>query len=212
MKRLLKMRSLFTRHSEVALIGALETQLGTVLQGAHIASSVADGTAELGAARLEMEAVEKRGDERRAELVEMLSQTLTTPIDREDMFRLSRAIDDILNSLRDFVRESDLYDVGDQSRLSPALEDVVEGISELQAAVRMMAQHPDGVVEHALAARKAGNAVCRKYQYEVAYLFRDEMSAMAMKSRELTRRLDIAGERISEASDTLADAVMKRWH
>jgi hypothetical protein len=30
--------------------------------------------------------------------------------------------------------------------------------------------------------------------------------------RELVRRLDIAGERLSDAADALADGAMKRWH
>ena len=38
-----------------------------------------------------------------------LAGVLVTPVDREDLFRLSRSIDDVLDNLRDFVREWDLY-------------------------------------------------------------------------------------------------------
>ena len=53
--------------------------------------------------------------------------------------------------------------------------------------------------------------MCRKYQYEIAHLFISEMTAEAMKSRELARRLDIAGSRICESADALADGTLMRW-
>lgn len=210
--RLPRFASLLTRRAESQLVHTLTKQLDVALEAAQLSQSVVEGSIDLGKAHEKMSAVEHRGDVKRAELVETLSRALASPIDREDLFRLSRSIDDIVDTLRDFVRESHLYRVGDQTRLSPAIADVTEGIMELREAVEALLGNASMVTEHALSARKSGGAVCRKYQYEIAYLFNEEMSATAMKSRELARRLDIAGSRICEAADAVADGAMKRWH
>ena len=136
--RLARLRSLFSRRAESQLIGSLVAQLDVALDAASLCSSVVNGEVDLEGAHRQMERIEHRGDLRRADLVEQLSHSLATPIDREDLFRLSRSIDDIIDTLRDFVRESHLYRVGDQSRLAPALADVTEGIDALHEAVSML--------------------------------------------------------------------------
>ena len=65
---------------------------------------MAKGKLAPGEAHERIAEIEQRGDAMRAELVTRLSGVLVAPIDREDLFRLSRSIDDVLDNLRDFVR------------------------------------------------------------------------------------------------------------
>ena len=77
--------------------------------GVEVAVRLADGALVPGAARAAMADVEHEGDAQRAALVAELSASLTTPIDREDLYRFSRSVDDVLDNLRDLVRETDLF-------------------------------------------------------------------------------------------------------
>ena len=62
----------------------------------------------------------------------------------------------------------------------------------------------------ALAAKKAGGQVRRRYQDRLADLYESELSTEVMKARDLLRRLDVVGLRLNEAADALADAAVKR--
>lgn len=195
---------------DVALTEALIGQLESTKEGAWLAITMIGGEIGRAEAHEKMRDIEHRGDTYRARLVAELSESLVTPIDREDLFRLSRSIDDILDSLRDFVRESYLYRVKGQRRFAPMLDQVVVGIEALEQSVRDLAASTSAAGHDALEAKKIGGNIQRMYQYEIARIFADEVTAEAMKERELARRLEIVASAISNAADAIADGAMKR--
>jgi uncharacterized protein Yka (UPF0111/DUF47 family) len=209
-KRLRRIKDLMTGRMDSALTEALLGQLEATKEGAWLAMAMIGGEVGRTGAHEEMRAIEHLGDEERARLVDELTDALVTPIDREDLFRLSRSIDDVLDSLRDFVRESHLYRVPDQIRFTPLLDQVIVGIDALENAVRDLASRPSVVARDALEAKKAGGAIRRMYQYEISRIFSGELTPDAMKQRELVRRLEIVGVAIGEAADAIADGAMKR--
>ncbi|MEU6714264.1 DUF47 family protein [Nonomuraea sp. NPDC046802] len=210
MKRLRRIRDLMTGRMDSALTEALLGQLQATKEGAWLAMAMIGGEVGRTGAHEQMRSIEHLGDEERARLIEELKNALVTPIDREDLFRLSRSIDDVLDSLRDFVRESHLYRVPDQIRFTPMLDQVIVGIDALENAVCDLATRPSVVVHDALEAKKAGGAIRRMYQYEISRIFSGEVTAEALKERELVRRLEIVGMSIGEAADAITDGAMKR--
>ncbi|MET8865734.1 DUF47 family protein [Nonomuraea sp. NPDC049421] len=210
MKRLRRIKDLMTGRMDSALTEALLGQLEATKEGAWLAMAMIGGEVGRTGAHEQMRSIEHLGDEERARLIDELKTALVTPIDREDLFRLSRSIDDVLDSLRDFVRESHLYRVPDQIRFTPLLDQVIVGIDALENAVRDLASRPSVVAQDALEAKKAGGAIRRMYQYEISRIFSGELTAEAMKQRELVRRLEIVGVAIGEAADAIADGAMKR--
>ncbi|GHH66501.1 hypothetical protein GCM10017673_12080 [Streptosporangium violaceochromogenes] len=210
MKRLQRVRDLITGRMDGALTEALLGQLEATKEGAWLAIAMIGGDTDRTDAHARMRAIEHRGDTERARLIEELSGSLVTPVDREDLFRLSRSIDDVLDSLRDFVRESHLYRVADQRRFAPMLDQTIVGIQALESAVRDLVSGPSAVTRDALEAKKAGGTLRRMYQYEIARIFSSEINAETLKKRELVRRLEIVGIAIGEAADAIADGAMKR--
>ncbi|MEV1174079.1 DUF47 family protein [Nonomuraea sp. NPDC049784] len=210
MRRLSRVRDLLAGRMDTALTEALTGQLQATKEGAWLALAMVAGEVDRTGAHERMRAIEHLGDTRRAWLVSELEHALVTALDREDLFRLSRYIDDVLDALRDFVRESRLYQVAEQIRFIPLLDQVIVGIEALEKAVRALSSKPAAVVHDALAAKKAGGAVRRMYQYEIARIFSEELTAERMKERELARRLEIAGTAIANAADAAADGAMKR--
>ncbi|HEX4813779.1 MAG TPA: DUF47 family protein [Nonomuraea sp.] len=209
-KRMRRIRDLMTGRMDSAVADALLGQLQATREGAWLAMAMIGGEVGRTGAHEQMRSIEHLGDEERARLVEELKTALVTPIDPEDLFRLSRSIDDVLDSLRDFVRESHLYRVPDQIRFTPMLDQVIVGIDALESAVRDLASSPSVVTADALEAKKAGGAIRRMYQYEISRIFSGELTADAMKERELVRRLEIVGVAIGEAADAITDGAMKR--
>ncbi len=209
-KRLRRIKDLMTGRMDSALTEALLGQLEATKEGAWLAMAMIGGEVGRTGAHEQMRTIEHLGDEERSRLIDELKTALVTPIDREDLFRLSRSIDDVLDSLRDFVRESHLYRVPDQIRFTPLLDQVIVGIDALENAVRDLASRPSVVAQDALEAKKAGGAIRRMYQYEISRIFSGEITPEAMKERELVRRLEIVGVAIGDAADAIADGAMKR--
>ncbi|MET7279933.1 DUF47 family protein [Kribbella sp. NPDC005582] len=191
---------------------ALRGQLGKAIDGVSLTARMVRGEIGPAEARAEMVDVEHDGDSLRAVLVGELSTALTTPIDREDLYRLSRSVDDVLDNLRDLVRETDLYGALPDTADSEILAAVAEGLALLQTAIGSVSRRPAEVTMTTLAVRKCAGRVRQLYQMAVAKLFEQELSTDLLKRRELLRRLDVVGLRLGECADTLSDAMLKRSH
>ena len=191
-------------------VDLLGRQLQATLEGSALACRAVARDLTWDQARSFMTEIEHRGDELRGQLVRELSTSLVTPIDREDLFRISRSIDDVLDNLRDFVRECGLFDVKDTTRLRPVLDAVVDAIRQLQAAVEVIAVARQEIGRRALTARKASGQIRRQYDTQLAMLYQQGLTTELLRERELLRRLDVVGLRLGEAADALSDAAVKR--
>ena len=197
-------------HSRLAVLATLEAQLTEAAAACRLALSVAEGSVTSADALLRIAEIEHRGDAMRSELVTRLTGVLVAPIDREDLFRLSRSIDDVVDNLRDFVREWDLYGFKKAGAFVGLLDAAARGIGDLQLAVQAVAKDPKDT-KTALAAKRSANEIRRLYDSELGRLFRGELAMAVVRRRELLRRLDVVGLRLNEAADRLSDAAIKRW-
>jgi uncharacterized protein Yka (UPF0111/DUF47 family) len=196
--------------SDRRLIEIVAGQIDVAVDGAALARTMAAGGTSAASARTAMSAIEHRGDDERSRLVVALTATLTTPIDREDLFRLSRCVDDVLDGVRDFVRETHLYGLAGQSSVIPILDAVIDGLCALRSAVQELPQNGSEAGRATLTAKKSASRIRQCYQLELAELFKGSLDIEIMKRRELLRRLDVVGLRLGEAADALADGIVKR--
>jgi uncharacterized protein len=194
------------------VIDLIRRQVAVAREGAVLAGSAASGTIESPAARTRMAEIEHEGDAARAELVRALWRILATPIDREDLYRLSRSIDDVLDQLRDFVREADLFGVADLAFAVEPLQAVTDGLDELEQALLKITGDPGSVTTALLATRKSQSRVRQLYQARLTELFNGPLAMDTLRERELLSRLDAVGRRLGESADALADAMLKRSH
>lgn len=188
----------------------LTGHVDATLEGARLAVRATMGEVAPDDAWIAMTDVEHRGDDFRSELVRLLSTTIITPIDREDMYRISTSIDDVLDNLRDFMRECDLFVVLERHRLTPVLEAITLATEALRSAIEVIAVRPQEITRRAVIAKRAGNEIRRQYELQLAELFVGEVTMEVLKQRELLRRLDVVGLRLGEAANALSDAAVKR--
>jgi uncharacterized protein len=156
--------------------------------------------------------IEHDGDDVRGAVVEELASALILPLDREDLFRVSRSVDDVLDNLRDFARELALFELQDVRCVSAMVDELEQALTHLRAAVTGIPDEDESFPRAVLAAKKASNGVRSRYDEALAGLFEDPVDADTMKQRELLRRLDVVGLRLGEAGDALADGAVKRAH
>lgn len=191
-------------------VGYLLGQTDAAIEGAQLVRRCVAGEIGRATAVEEMRVVEHRGDQVRGELIRDLGSALVTPIDREDLFRASRALDDVLDVLRDFVRQWELFEMDRSEVIQPVVEATCDALLDLREAVAMIDAEPRMITTRALKAKKSGNAIRRSHDVQLAALYRETLSVDTLKERDLLRRLDVVGIRFGTVANTLADAAIKR--
>lgn len=199
----------FLRSSrQVRIIDLLGDQIEFTVEGSKIAKEACLRQRPERELRDEMNAVEHRGDDARRELVRSMRSTLASHLEREDIFRISRSIDDVLDNLRDFVREISLWQVTLGDEAVQALENVELSLEHLGRAVTVRSLSESR--SQSLAASRYANTLRRHYQDVLAEIFRAQLTMDTLKVRESMRRIDVIGLRLLEASDALLDGLIKR--
>lgn len=156
---------------------------------------------------------EKEADEARRILIDELNKTFITPFDREDIFALSRAVDDVIDYAYSTMTEIEVLKVEPTEymvRISQLLRDAA---AELKAAVKCLQDHPNVAAEHTQRAKALENRVEKVYREALADMFKDvnEVKKLVkiMKLREVYRHLSNAADRGDEAANIIADIIVK---
>ncbi len=157
---------------------------------------------------------EKEADEARRILINELNRTFITPFDREDIFALSRTIDDVLDYAFSTVTEMEILKVKPTTYMHRIASILRDAAFELLQAVDRLEEHPGVANEHAQRAKALENRVEEVYREALADLFtgaEDIKHVMKMlKSREVYRHLSNAADRGDEAANVIADIVVKK--
>jgi len=157
---------------------------------------------------------EKEADEVRRILIDELNRTFVTPFDREDIFALSRSIDDVVDYADSTVIEMVILKVGPTPYMLRIASLLKDAAYEIWHGVQRLPKHPNVAIDHAQRAKALENRVEAVYREAVADLFsgpEDLHHVVEMlKLREVYRHLSNAADRGDEAANTIADIVVKR--
>ena len=157
--------------------------------------------------------LEKEADEVRRILIDELNRTFVTPIDREDIFALSRAIDDIIDYGYSTVGEMDILEVEPNDYLRRMTSLLCDAAREIYMGMLRLADHPGVAEDHAVRAKALENRVETVYREALADLFNQpqdvEHIVEMLKLREIYRHLSNAADRGDEAANVLSDIVVK---
>jgi predicted phosphate transport protein (TIGR00153 family) len=189
----------------------IHEQAALTLAGLDALKAYMDG--QNGAAAAELIRAEKEADEIRRILIFELNKTFITPFDREDIFALSRTIDDVLDYAYSTLNEMEVLKVRPtpfMARIASLLRDAA---FELLQAVDRLQDHPGVANEHAQRAKALENRIEDVYREALADLFsgtEDTKHIVKMlKQREVYRHLSNAADRGDEAANVIADIVVK---
>ena len=156
---------------------------------------------------------EKEADEARRILIAELNKTFVTPFDREDIFALSRTIDDVLDYAYSTVSELEILKVQPTPYMQSMAALLRDAAFELSSAVNCIDEHPAVANDHAQRAKALENRVESVYREALADLFKGAEDVKhvikMMKLREVYRHLSNAADRGDEAANVIADIVVK---
>jgi uncharacterized protein Yka (UPF0111/DUF47 family) len=154
--------------------------------------------------------IEHEADACKRALREGLSEAFTTPLDPEDVFELSRGLDEILNDAKNLVGEAEAMRSGTDAAIATMAAELLAGVRRLDEALRAFA---DGDREAATAT--ADRAV--KEQRRLQHAYREAIAALVDNAdvrevaakRELYRRLARAGDELVLVAERIWYSVLK---
>jgi predicted phosphate transport protein (TIGR00153 family) len=160
-----------------------------------------------------VDVLEGEADEVRRILIDELNRTFITPFDREDIFALSRTIDDVLDYGQTTVEEMTTLGVAPNEYIRSMATVLRDAAKKLHLAMLRLKDHPQVALDHATRAKALENQAERIYREAIADLFRGpqdiEHVVLMLKMREVYRHLSNAADRGDEAANILSDIVVK---
>jgi predicted phosphate transport protein (TIGR00153 family) len=161
----------------------------------------------------EITRLEKEADELRRILIDELNRSFVTPFDREDIFALSRVIDDIIDYGNTTVDEMVILEIEPTPYMGRIVSLLREAAYEIHLATLRLKDHPNVALDHATRAKALENRVESVYREALADLFHGpkdvEHIVEMLKLRETYRHLSNAADRGDEAANIIGDIVVK---
>lgn len=192
-------------------IHLIHEQASLTLEGMELLKAYVSQPDQLLADKLTLK--EKEADEARRILIFELNKTFITPFDREDIFALSRAIDDVLDYAYSTMTEIIILKVEPTDFMVRICSLLRDATFELLRGVERLQDHPGVASEHAQRAKALENKVEDVYREALADMFSDtddsKQLVKMLKLREVYRHLSNAADRGDEAANVLADIVVK---
>lgn len=183
---------------------------GHLVEGARIlAEMLADGNDRERTAQ-EMKDAEHRCDEVTHEIVRRVNSTFVTPFDREDMYRLTNGLDDVMDDMEAAVDYVYLYELGP---LPAGLEDQVEVLqraADLTADAMPRLRTMRDLEEYWIEVNRLENLGDQIYRRLLANLFNGTYDALTvMKLKDVIEQLEAATDSFERVANIVEQIAVK---
>lgn len=157
--------------------------------------------------------LERAADDVRRQLIGELNRTFVTPIDREDLFALSRAIDDVLDHIYSTTTEMEILHVTPNDHLRAIARLLCGAAVELHHAAEHLERDAQTADSHAFRVKTIANQGETWYAEALAALFTEpnELAGVMsiLKLREIYQHMSNALNSTEQAADIISDIIVK---
>lgn len=191
----------------IDVLGMLSKQAAITVEGMEALDAWAEGDM---AAADRLRECEHQADDRKRELRAALTEAFSTPLEPEDIFELSRGLDEVLNSAKNVVGEAEAMQTAPNAAIAEMSAELADGTRRLAEAFAMVERD-----DRADATAVADQAV--KNQRNLEHTYRAAMSALIevedireiAARRELYRRLARTGDELVRVAERVWYSVLK---
>jgi len=154
--------------------------------------------------------LETEGDRLTREVIDLLNRTFVTPLDRDDMYRLVTAIDDVCDYIDEAADNVDAYEVREVPvRARRQAEVIHRAASRLHDAVGLLEGFRDSQ-KHLVALRELEEEGDRLQREAVAELFRSGADPLTIiRWKDIHENLEDAVDACESAADVLEAILVK---
>jgi uncharacterized protein Yka (UPF0111/DUF47 family) len=152
--------------------------------------------------------IEVEVDALRYDMEDKLKDAFSTPFDRQDIYRLSRQMDYILNFSYETAQEMHVFEVAPDRPILDMATALLRGTEEVASGVKLMGSDPQSVRKSIREAREAIHTLDNTYIFAMKELFRSGNAIDALKRREIYHHLRDTGRALRGTVDILHQAVV----
>jgi uncharacterized protein Yka (UPF0111/DUF47 family) len=152
---------------------------------------------------------ERESDQVHYMLEDAINSTFITPIDRDDLFRLSTAVDDLADYAWTTVRDLRIYDIQPDKNLTEMANILLEMAEGLLSCMQNLATNHAFVAAEAKQVKKLENRMNEKHHASIAELFASEDIKKILKYREIYSHMNHASDKGDICADLLQNIVVK---
>ncbi|HUQ31759.1 MAG TPA: DUF47 family protein [Pyrinomonadaceae bacterium] len=139
-----------------------------------------------------------------------LNKSFITPFDREDIYLLSGALDDVVDLIDDAARAMVMYDVHESTPHARSFADVIQRMAvQLHEIVSMLAK-PNGITPRLVELHRLENEGDEIYHTAVAELFRNASDPLnVIKWKDIYEKLEAAIDRCENVANIIESVIIK---
>jgi predicted phosphate transport protein (TIGR00153 family) len=143
-------------------------------------------------------------------IIQRLNKTFVTPIDREDIHSIARALDDVMDAIDDAAALIPLYRI---QTIRPGARElthvIVQQTEQVRKAIEAL-EARNGILAFAVEINRLENEADRHHHKAVGQLFDEERDAIAvMKWKEILDLLEDATDRCEDVANLVENVVVK---
>jgi predicted phosphate transport protein (TIGR00153 family) len=158
----------------------------------------------------QMRAAEHAGDEATHAIMRELNESFITPFDREDIYRLASALDDVMDAMEAAVDLVVLYQIDELPPEIADQVDVLERAAELTAAAMPRLRSMKDLSEYWIELNRLENQADQVYRRLLARLFGGDYEALeVLKLKEVVDQLEEAADAFELVANTVETIAVK---
>jgi predicted phosphate transport protein (TIGR00153 family) len=153
---------------------------------------------------------EQEGDRITHQIMRMLNQTFITPIDREDIYALTTALDDVIDAIEAVASRMVLYKIEEVAPEAKKLCGVI--VTSTEQMVKVVSHMPklEDVEEYCIEINRLENAADAIYREAVAALFEGERPPLdVIKWKEIYEILETTTDRCEDVANIVESIALK---
>lgn len=167
-------------------------------------------SSDYGAQLRRIKEIEHECDELTHSISTKLNTSFITPFDREDIYLLSSALDDVVDLIDDAARAMVMYDVRESTGHARHFADIIQRMAvELHEVVSMLGK-PSGITQRLVELHGLENEGDETYHNAIAELFRNtEDPLTVIKWKDIYEKLEAAIDRCENVANIIESVIIK---
>ncbi len=139
-----------------------------------------------------------------------LNKSFITPFDREDIYLMSSALDDIVDLIDDVARAMVMYNIHESTPHARKFAEVIQSMSvELHELVSML-EKPKGLTPRLVEMHRLENEGDDTYQAAIAELFKNATDPLhVIKWKDIYEKLEAAVDRCENVANIIESVIIK---
>ena len=182
-----------------------------IIEGAELLKDMLDNFTDPAASQRKIKEIEHKGDTITHEIIKKLNKSFITPFDREDIYALSSALDDILDLIDASSQRVVMYNVEKPTPESKELAFLIlKSCQVIDKIVAVLGGRLEPISAYCIEVNALENEADRVCREAISRLFDEEKDPIQLiKWKEIYETLETTTDKCEDAANILESVVVK---